>query len=45
MKKEETSILEKNPYQYNEESTHISLNSKSLHYVDNQGLIKVKNSS
>ena len=42
MKKEETSILEKNPYQYNEESTHISLNSKSLHYVDNQGFNKSK---
>jgi tRNA-2-methylthio-N6-dimethylallyladenosine synthase len=42
MKKEETSILEKNPYQYNEESTHISHHSKSLHYVDNQGVNKSK---
>ena len=42
MKKEETSILEKNPYQYNEQSTHISPHSKSLHYVDNQGVKKSK---
>ena len=42
MKKEETSILEKNPYQYNEQSTHISPHSKYLHYVDNQGVKKSK---
>lgn len=42
MKEEKATILEKNPYQYNGESTHISPHPKSLETSVNQVVTKGK---